>query len=215
MLVKRLLYTAAVLFAAHAFAADDSHASIAKMQDTALKSAEREIVSLAEAMPADKYKFAPTEGEFKGVRTFGQQMSHIAAVNYLMAAAILGEKGLIDMQRYGAIRLRNEIHGAQPQRLQGHLGIPAGERRDHHHRTRTLHHDPAQAGNAVHLRQCSHPAKSHRARSFSPAPAPPRHGGQAIFQIALVPENVGQTFAHQRGIVGDKNFDHKQALFFL
>lgn len=96
MFAKRFLYTAVVLFAAHAFAADDSHASIAKMQDSSLKSAEREIVSLAEAMPADKYTFAPTEGEFKGVRTFGQQMAHIAAVNDLMAAAILGEKGPID-----------------------------------------------------------------------------------------------------------------------
>lgn len=36
-----------------------------------LKIAEKEIVSAAEAMPADKYGFAPTEGEFKGVRTFG------------------------------------------------------------------------------------------------------------------------------------------------
>jgi hypothetical protein len=87
------------LFAAHVFAADDSHASISKMQDNALKSAEREIVSLAEAMPADKYDFAPTEGEFKGVRTFGQQMAHIAAVNDLMAAAILGKKGPVSARK--------------------------------------------------------------------------------------------------------------------
>jgi hypothetical protein len=30
------------------------------------------IVSAADAMPADKYGFAPTDGEFKGVRTFGK-----------------------------------------------------------------------------------------------------------------------------------------------
>ena len=34
-----------------------------------LKSVQNQIVSAADAMPADKYGFAPTEGEFKGVRT--------------------------------------------------------------------------------------------------------------------------------------------------
>jgi uncharacterized damage-inducible protein DinB len=52
---------------------------------------EREVVSLAEAMPAEKYSFAPKQGEFSGVRTFAQQVSHIAAVNYEVAAAVLGE----------------------------------------------------------------------------------------------------------------------------
>lgn len=52
--------------------------------------AESEVVGLAEAMPADKYDFAPTQGEFKNVRTFGQQMMHIAAVNYMVASAALG-----------------------------------------------------------------------------------------------------------------------------
>jgi uncharacterized damage-inducible protein DinB len=53
---------------------------------------EREFVSAAEAMPADKFSFAPTNGEFKGVRTFAQQIKHVAAVNYMYGAAILGEK---------------------------------------------------------------------------------------------------------------------------
>jgi DinB superfamily len=42
-------------------------------------------------MPADKYGFAPTGGEFKGVRTFGQQVKHLAATNYILAAAALDE----------------------------------------------------------------------------------------------------------------------------
>jgi hypothetical protein len=42
-------------------------------------------------MPAEKYDFAPTTGEFKGVRTFGEQLKHIAADNYLLGAGILGE----------------------------------------------------------------------------------------------------------------------------
>ena len=41
-----------------------------------------EITSAAEAMPADKYNFAPTQGEFTGVRTFGQQVKHLAEANY-------------------------------------------------------------------------------------------------------------------------------------
>ena len=36
------------------------------------KLAENVIVSAAEARPTDKYGLAPTDGEFKGVRTFGQ-----------------------------------------------------------------------------------------------------------------------------------------------
>lgn len=43
---------------------------------------EKEIVGAADAMPADKYNFAPTQGEFKGVNTFGQQVKHLAESNY-------------------------------------------------------------------------------------------------------------------------------------
>lgn len=57
-----------------------------------LKSVEKQIVSAAEAMPADKYGFAPTDGEFKGVRSFGQQVKHLAATNHILAAAALGEE---------------------------------------------------------------------------------------------------------------------------
>jgi hypothetical protein len=57
-----------------------------------LKSVEKQIVSAADAMPADKYGFAPIDGEFKGVRTFGQQVKHLAATNHILAAAALGEE---------------------------------------------------------------------------------------------------------------------------
>ena len=55
------------------------------------KIVERASVSAADAMPADKYGYAPTEGEFKGVRSFGQQVKHLAATNHILAAAALGE----------------------------------------------------------------------------------------------------------------------------
>lgn len=66
--------------------------SLSKVFDGEVRQLESEVVPLAEAMPADKYDFAPTAGEFKGVRTFSQQMSHIATVIYEVSAASLGEK---------------------------------------------------------------------------------------------------------------------------
>jgi len=64
--------------------------------DHYIANVEGEFVPAAEAMPEDKYSFAPINGEFKGVRTFAQQVKHVAAVNYLIAAAILGEKPPVD-----------------------------------------------------------------------------------------------------------------------
>ncbi len=66
--------------------------------DSGLKYPESEVVPAAEAMPADKYEFAPAAGmgDFKGVRTFGQQVRHVAAANYMICAAILDEKPPVD-----------------------------------------------------------------------------------------------------------------------
>jgi hypothetical protein len=55
------------------------------------KLTEKVIVSAADAMPADKYGFAPTEGEFKDVRTLGQMVKHLSATNCILAAASVGE----------------------------------------------------------------------------------------------------------------------------
>ena len=66
--------------------------TIQQVLDRAVKNVEQEFVPAAEAMPEDKYSFAPTSGEFKGVRTFAQQVKHVAASNYEFGAAILGEK---------------------------------------------------------------------------------------------------------------------------
>ncbi len=60
--------------------------------ERALGNVEKEFVDAADAMPEDKYGFAPTQGEFKGVRTFAEQVRHVAASNYQFGAAILGEK---------------------------------------------------------------------------------------------------------------------------
>ena len=57
---------------------------------------EKEIISAVDAMPADKFGFAPTDGEFKGVRTFGQMVKHLSATNHILAAAALGEEPPVD-----------------------------------------------------------------------------------------------------------------------
>ena len=52
---------------------------------------EQEVVSAAEAMPEDKYGFAPTNGEFKGVRTFAEEVKHIGFANHLFFGPLMGE----------------------------------------------------------------------------------------------------------------------------
>jgi uncharacterized damage-inducible protein DinB len=77
-----------------------------------LKSVQTQIVSAADAMPAVKYGFAPTDGEFKGVRTFGQQVKHLAATNHILAAAALGEEapaGAGDEMGPETVRTKAEI----------------------------------------------------------------------------------------------------------
>jgi uncharacterized damage-inducible protein DinB len=77
-----------------------------------LKLGQTLIVSVTDAMPADKYGFAPTDGEFKGVRTFGQQVKHLAAANHILAAAALGEElptGAGDEMGPETVRTKAEI----------------------------------------------------------------------------------------------------------
>jgi uncharacterized damage-inducible protein DinB len=73
------------------------HKTVGQVLDGGVKSVESEFVSAADAMPEDKYSFAPTSGEFKGVRTFAQEVKHVAAVNYLVGGVILGEKPPVDV----------------------------------------------------------------------------------------------------------------------
>jgi hypothetical protein len=74
-----------------------SKASVSGEMDHLFSGVEKEFVGAADAMPEDKYDFAPTNGEFKGVRTFSQQVKHVAAVNYLVFSDMLGEKPAVDI----------------------------------------------------------------------------------------------------------------------
>jgi hypothetical protein len=66
--------------------------TLAQIMDRQLAALESEFVPAAEAMPEDKFNFAPTQGEFKGVRTFALQIKHVAHTNFMLFAGLLGEK---------------------------------------------------------------------------------------------------------------------------
>jgi uncharacterized damage-inducible protein DinB len=72
------------------------HPTATQVLDHYVSNVQNEFVPAAEAMPEDKYSFAPSNGEFKGVRNFGEQVKHVATVNYILGAAILGEKPPVD-----------------------------------------------------------------------------------------------------------------------
>ena len=68
--------------------------------DRNLSRVEKEVVDAADAMPEDKFNFAPATslGEFKGVRTFAQQVKHIATANYMLGSGVLGEKPPMNLE---------------------------------------------------------------------------------------------------------------------
>src|SRR5579885_462994 len=71
--------------------------SVTELLDRNVSNFEHEFVPAAEAMPEDKFSFAPSEGEFKNVRNYAQQIKHVAAVNYELAAAVLEQKPPVDI----------------------------------------------------------------------------------------------------------------------
>ena len=73
------------------------HHTVTELMNGNVSNMEHEFVPAAEAMPEDKFNFAPTNGEFKGVRTYAQQIKHVAAVNYELAAALLEQKPPVDI----------------------------------------------------------------------------------------------------------------------
>jgi hypothetical protein len=72
--------------------------TIGQALDFWISNTEKDVVSAADAMPEEKYPIRPTEGEFVGVRTFAQQVKHLAANNYRMAARVLGQPATADQE---------------------------------------------------------------------------------------------------------------------
>jgi hypothetical protein len=55
------------------------------------KMVESDFTSLADAMPEEKWGFKPTQGAFTDVRTFGEQVKHVACANEAWAKKLRGE----------------------------------------------------------------------------------------------------------------------------
>jgi uncharacterized damage-inducible protein DinB len=75
--------------------------TIAIVIDREVSTLEREFVGAAEAMPEDKFDFAPTGlnipgSEFKGARTFAEQVKHVALTNYQLWGGITGDKSPLE-----------------------------------------------------------------------------------------------------------------------
>jgi hypothetical protein len=72
--------------------ASDESPLFSKIYERDLATLESEFVSLVEAMPAEKFEFVPSNGEFSKSRTFAQQATHVATVLYEVSAGIRDEK---------------------------------------------------------------------------------------------------------------------------
>lgn len=95
-------------------AAPAAQRSVGQELDVWVGKTEELVVPAADAMPEEKYSFAPpiSNGEFKGVRTFAEQVKHFAATNYILAAIVLGEKpphGEADETAPDSVRTKAEI----------------------------------------------------------------------------------------------------------
>jgi DinB family protein len=73
------------------FAEPESAPTIASVMEVQLRIVESQLIPAAEAMPADRYSFAPISGEYKEVRTFALQLKHVATANFVFYSAILGQ----------------------------------------------------------------------------------------------------------------------------
>jgi uncharacterized damage-inducible protein DinB len=122
------LLTAAPVFAAHAQTEGSPSPKIAagtpvepsKSFDADLSELEKEFTSAAKAMPADKYSFVPSpaifaasqNSEYKGVRTFAQQITHVTQANYYYASAFGSMKPDVDLKAIGALTEKDQILAA-------------------------------------------------------------------------------------------------------
>jgi uncharacterized damage-inducible protein DinB len=92
-----IVASAAGLARGQAMPKPEAPRTVTQVLDRSVTNVEKEFVPAAEAMPEDKYSYAPTNGEFKGVRTFAEQIKHVAATNYELAAAILQVKPPVEI----------------------------------------------------------------------------------------------------------------------
>ncbi len=94
-----------------------SAVSPAQAQDALLSAFEHELLGVVQAMPTDKFSFAPSSGampgaRFQGVRTFAQQAVHLAQANYFFFMSFGGPKPSVDPEAMGNLKTKDEILSA-------------------------------------------------------------------------------------------------------
>ena len=80
---------------------DDVPKSIAESVSNSLQFVEGSFLGIAEAMPEDKYDFVPTAGNFEGVRSFGEQVKHVACAQFAFFNEFEGKQPPADCERGG------------------------------------------------------------------------------------------------------------------
>ena len=78
---------------------------------------QHEILSAAQAMPSDKYNFSPASlslpgANFREVRTFADELKHVAQANFIIAANITGGNPAVDPKVVGALHEKDDIIAA-------------------------------------------------------------------------------------------------------
>ena len=106
--MKLMKHLAVFAFVAIPMIGANPASSIREVFDNMLSSTEREVMNVVEMMPADKFNFAPTQGAFAHVRTFGVQARHIAFCLNEVAIALLGEKMLEHTDQEGPRNLTSK-----------------------------------------------------------------------------------------------------------
>lgn len=75
-----------------------SDTTISQALDFWISNVEKDVISAADAMPEERYAYAPVTGEFHGARTFAEQVKHLAANNYRMAARMTSQQPTSDQE---------------------------------------------------------------------------------------------------------------------
>lgn len=80
---------------------DDVPKSIAESVSGTLQFAEGNLLGVAEAMPENRYSFVPTAGKFDDVRSFGEQIKHVACAQFAFFNEFEGKKPPDDCEKGG------------------------------------------------------------------------------------------------------------------
>lgn len=94
-----------------------SQTTPAKSADALLRVFEGEMLNAAKAMPAEKYSFAPgglnvPGATFDKVRTFADEVSHVAQANYFFAMSYTTIKPDVDVKAIGKMTSKDELVSA-------------------------------------------------------------------------------------------------------